>query len=352
MYSKIGIVIIFAAAFIFSGSCKRLETAKNNTQTGQNGGKGTVKRGPGGQGGNQIFAVTTTKAVEGDIAKYLVLAGDIVSGSTVDAYSDAQGRVTRVYVSVGARVARGQALALVDPSKPGMNYVQHTVQAPISGTVTSVPAEVGMTISQSTPLVKIAGGGALEIQLFVPERFISQVNLRQQCEITLDAYPDEVFRGSVQEVSPTVDPVSRTESIKVNVDNQGSRLKAGMFAKVKVVTEKKDKAVTIPMSAIVQRQGKSVVFIISEAGAEAAGKKQDSDAAQTGGGAPAGAPSGPTGAAIKTARQVEVTTGIISDNVAEITSGLQAGDEIIDKGMSLLTDGASVNIVNIEPQAE
>lgn len=280
---------------------------------------------PGGRGPGspdaQIFAVTTIRADAGVINDYLALAGDIIAGSTVDAYSDAAGKVTRVHVSPGTQVARGQMIAVVDPSKPGMNYVQHVVHAPISGTVTAVPAEVGMTISQSTPLVRISGGGALEIQLFVPERYISRVRQGLRCEILLDAYPDEVFRGTVREVSPTVDPASRTMSIKLNVDNPGSRLKAGMFAKVNIITEGKTNAVRVPVSSVVSRQGKMVVFVV-EPGKEPAA-----------------------------VRQVEVGTGIQSDGLIEITSGVSAGDEVVDKGMTLLSDGTEVNIISRDTEA-
>ncbi|MDR2467791.1 MAG: efflux RND transporter periplasmic adaptor subunit [Spirochaetaceae bacterium] len=291
-------VLVVMAIMVFS--CKKQE-AKNSTPE------------------KQVFAVTTMKAVSGEINSYLALAGDIIAGSTVDAYSDAAGKITRVHVSVGSRVGRGQAIALVDPSKPGMRYVLHTVRSPIAGTITSLPAEVGMTVSQTTPLARIAGGGALEIQLFVPERYIARVAQGLSCEITLDAYPDEVFRGSVREVSPTIDPVSRTEMIKINVDNPGSRLKAGMFAKVNIITVSKSDAIKIPTAAIVQRQGKNVVFV---AGVD------------------------PADPQAYIARQVEVVPGIESDGVSEIASGITAGDEIVDKGMTLLTDGAGINVIS------
>ncbi|GMO24041.1 MAG: efflux RND transporter periplasmic adaptor subunit [Spirochaetaceae bacterium] len=275
----------------------------------------------------QVFAVTTVKAEAGLIRAYLPLAGDIVPGSTVEAYSDAAGKVTRIYVSLGSRVSNGQPILLVDPSKPGMRYMEHIVRAPINGTVISLPAEVGMTVSQSTPLVRLSGGGALEIQLFVPERYISRVGQSMSCEITLDAYPGEVFRGVVREVSPTVDPVSRTMLIKINVDNPGSRLKSGMFAKVNIVTESKNNAIKVPSRSVVIRSGKKALFVVNaDGGAEGGGSF--------------------------TAKQIDIETGIeSSDGTIEITSGVNAGDEVVDKGMTLLVDGAKVNIITRNSEA-
>ncbi|MDR1420537.1 MAG: efflux RND transporter periplasmic adaptor subunit [Treponema sp.] len=265
-----------------------------------------------------IFAVNTTPAVQGQIRDYIALSGDIVAGSTVDTYSDAAGKVTQVYVTVGDRINRGAPIAAVDPSKPGMNYVPGIARAPISGIVTSLPAQVGMTISQTMPLARIAGGSALEIELYVAERFISKIALRQPCEITLDAWPGETFRGSVTEIAPTVDPASRTMEVKVNVENPGSKLKAGMFAKVRLITEEKENIVKIPSSAMIQRFGEIYVFIVEADGADSKNG---------------------------IARRRIITPGILIDNILEVQAGLGSGEEVIIRGQSLLEDGARVNII-------
>jgi multidrug efflux pump subunit AcrA (membrane-fusion protein) len=269
-----------------------------------------------------VFAVNTTTPAQGQIQDYLALSGDIVAGSTVDTYSDAAGKITRLYVSAGSVVRRGDPIALVDPSRPGMNYVESVVRAPIGGTVVSLPAQVGMTISQQVSLAKIAGGGGLEIRLYVAERFISRISLRQPCEISLDAWPGEIFRGSVSEIAPTVDPASRTMEIRVNVENRGSRLKAGMFAKVRLITEVKDNVVKVPAYALVERFGESFVFVVEPDYNSGTGS---------------------------VARRKNVSPGILIDGVLEITEGLSSGDEIIVRGQTLLEDGAKVNIIERLP---
>jgi multidrug efflux pump subunit AcrA (membrane-fusion protein) len=264
-----------------------------------------------------IFAVNTTLAVQGQLRNYLALTGDIISGSTVDTFSDAAGKVTRVYVSNGSRVSRGDAIAAIDPSRPGMEYVASIARAPITGTVVALPAQVGMTVSQSVPLARIAGGSALEIRLFVAERDISKISVNLPCEIALDAYPGEVFQGSVSEVSPTVDAASRTMEIRVNVRNPGSRLKAGMFAKVRVITERKSNIVKVPSAALIQRFGESYVYVA-----------ENDDSGN------------------KIARRQVVTVGILVDGVLEIQQGLSPDDEVIVRGQSLLEDGARINVID------
>jgi multidrug efflux pump subunit AcrA (membrane-fusion protein) len=294
---------------VFSGCGGKKDAAAGGTGSGGRPGTGEAA---------SVFAVSTTIAVQGQISDYIELSGDLIAGSTVDTYSDAAGKIVSLNVSAGSYVTRGSPIGTVDPSKPGMTYALYTVRAPISGTVVSLPAEVGMTISQSTPIARISGGGGLEVQLYVPERFISKVSRNLPAQITLDAWPGELFRGNVSEISPTVDVSSRTEMIKVNVDNSGSRLKAGMFAKVKIITESKNNIVKIPSASIIRREGKNVVFVVTP---------------------------DPTDAAAKIAHQIDVIPGIQIDNIVEIQDGLVAGDEVVAQGMNLLTDGSKVNVV-------
>jgi len=166
------------------------------------------------------------------------------------------------------------------------------------------------------PLARISGGTGLEIRLYVAERFISKIALNQSCEITLDAYPGEIFRGNITEVSPTVDSTSRTMEIRVTVNNAGSKLKAGMFAKVRIITEIKDNIVKIPVSAVVNRFGEQFVFIVDS-----------------------GNPSAPV------ARRRTIVQGIVIDGVLEVVQGLARGEEVVVRGQTLIDDGSRINII-------
>jgi multidrug efflux pump subunit AcrA (membrane-fusion protein) len=305
-----GALIVLLAALALGG-CEQIRAFRERM----------AQPAPGSPGGEApaapVFAVNTGSVSQGPIQDYLALSGDIVAGSTVDTYSDAAGKITRLYVSIGSRVNRGDPIAAVDPSKPGMEYVANVVRAPIAGTVVALPAQVGMTISQQVSLARIAGDSALEIKLYVAERFISKMALGLPCEITLDAWPGEVFRGTVSKVAPTVDPSSRTMEVRVNVENPGARLKAGMFAKVRIITEQKQNIVKIPSNAMIQRFGENYVFVAE-----------------------------PDGGGGYVARRRNVTPGILVDGVLEVQEGLSPRDEIIVRGQTLLDDGAKINIID------
>jgi len=265
-----------------------------------------------------VFAVNTVYAIQGPIQDYLTFSGDIVAGSTIDVYPEAAGKITEVYVSVGRRVNRNDQIAAVDPSRPGMTFRQNIARAPISGTIVMVPVQVGMTVSQAVPLARIAGGSGLEIKINVAERFISRIALNQPCEITLDAWPGEIFRGSVTEVAATVDMASRTMEARINVSSAGSKLKPGMFAKVRVITERKENIVKIPASAVINRFGEHYVYIT------------------------ANDPEKPNQIIVK--KRV-ITPGILIDGMMEIIDGLSPNEEVVVRGQTLLDDGSRVNVI-------
>jgi len=266
-----------------------------------------------------VFAVNTTTATRGQIRDYLALSGDVVAGSTVDAYSDVAGKVTRLYVSVGDRVEKGAPLADVDPSRPGMSYIPGVAKAPIAGTVVALPAQLGMTISQAVPVARLSRTDALELRTYVAERFVSKVRAGQKAEVLLDAYPGDVFSATVREVSPVLDPASRTLELRLDLDKADARVKAGMFAKLKVITEDKTGIVKIPSGAVVRRFGESYVFAV------------EADAANPGS---------------YVARRRSVVPGILVDDKLEVLEGLSAGDEIVVRGQTLLEDGSRVNVVD------
>jgi membrane fusion protein, multidrug efflux system len=265
-----------------------------------------------------IFAVNTTTAVKGQIRDYLALSGDLVAGSTVDVYSDIAGKVTKLYVSVGDRVAKDAPLADVDPSRPGMTYVAGVAKAPIAGTIVTLPVQIGTTVSQAAPIARLSRTDALELRTYVAERFVSKMRLGLKAEVSLEAYPGQVFPAVVKELSPVLDPASRTMEVRLDVYGDGAHLKAGMFAKVKVITEDKQGIVKIPATAVVKRFGENYVFVVE---------------------------TDPTDPAFRVAHKRAVVSGILIDDKLEVRSGLNVGEEIIVRGQTLLEDGTRVNVV-------
>jgi multidrug efflux pump subunit AcrA (membrane-fusion protein) len=301
-----GIFLLLSVMLVFSG-CERIKKFREKGKQGAEDEKPIP-----------VFAVNTTTTVKGQIQDYIALAGDIVAGSTVDVYSETAGKVAELYVAVGQRVNKGQSVAAVDPSRPGMEFRWSVAEAPIGGTIVTLPAQIGMTISPAVPLARISGGSGLEIKLYVAERFISKMAMNLPCVITLDAWPGETFQGSISEVAPTVDPTSRTMEVRITVRNPGNKLKAGMFAKVRIITESKNNIVKIPAQAMLSRFGEQYVYVVEK---------------------------DPADPQFNIVRKRLVSPGILIDSVLEIQKGLAPDEEIVTRGQTLLEDGTRVNII-------
>ena len=234
------------------------------------------------------------------------------------------GKISKLLVKVGELVKKDQIVAYLDPSRPGMTYSASPVKAPASGTITLFPAKLGEMVGQSTSIGQISSTGKLEIHTDIAERFVSRIKNGQAATVTFDASPGETFSAHVFEVSPVLDTTTRTMKVKLALDNSDARIKVGMYSRVRLITEKLENAIIMPFDAIVARNGKTFVFVVTRSNAAAAENQT-------------GIPG--------SVHLQEITQGIHVDDKVEITAGLKSGDEIVIRGQTVLTDGANVNII-------
>ena len=139
------------------------------------------------------------------------------------------------------------------------------------------------------------------------EKDLQRVRNGQLVKVTVPAFPQTIFTGRVILISSIVDPETRTVSVRTEVSNSDGRLKPDMFASVEIVTAGSRMAISVPLSAVLDDGGKSVVFV---ADGDHYTKK-------------------------------EVALGLKSDDRVEIVSGLNAGDHVVVKGNYLLMQQAS-----------
>lgn len=303
--------VIYSAA-LFAGAFFALSTM---SCSGKNGKKAAETE------QENVYAVNASIAKAGNLDDYLEFGGDVSSLNAVDVYPDMAGKISRIVVSVGDYVRKNQIIAYVDASRPGMNYAANPVKAPISGTVTSFGPTLGTMVSQSYSIAKISDTDELQIKINVAERFISRINNGQGAVVSFDAYPGVEFNAKVFEVSPVLDTTSRTMLVKLKVTPADPRIRAGMFAKVRLITESIKDAVVLSSDAIIRRDGKPYVFTVSRT---AGSEEKDS------------------------VSMISVSEGLTVDNKTEIREGLKEGDLVVVKGQSLLSDGAKVKILSID----
>jgi len=209
-----------------------------------------------------IFAVNTTTAIKGEIQDYLELNGDVKSKTEVDVYPDVFGKLKSYNVTIGQYVVRDQVLAYVDPSKPGMDYKWSPVKSPINGTITDLPLDLGATVSQQSSVAIVGRLDQIEITTNIAEKYVSKIKLGLQAFIKVHAYPDITFNARITEVSPVINPQTRMMAIKLSILGDSRLLKPGMFAEIRIITERKENIVKIPADAHIIRFGESYVFVV------------------------------------------------------------------------------------------
>lgn len=266
-----------------------------------------------GEAENRVISVRTTSAERLDLQDYIKSNGNVMFHNSVDVYPEVAGTLTSFDVEVGDIVQKDAAIAAIDPSRPGMVYEKSIVEAPASGTVLSVTYSVGANVSPQLPMATIGNLDDLEIIVPVAERYIGLVSKGQKAELHFPAYEGVAFKGTVTEMSPVLDPASRTMDLTIVLDRPDRRVKVGMFPSVILYTEKRSQVLAVPSSAVLELADGYSVFVASEDGY---------------------------------ARQVSVETGMEVDGIIEISSGLETGEQVVTFGQNLITDGAEIKVID------
>jgi len=231
------------------------------------------------------------------------------------------------YDAADARYKR--VLATIEAAKFAVQEAEVAVEntriiAPFDGTVLKKNADVGEivaplagAVSSRAAVVTIADMSSLEVDADVSEANITRVTANQNCEITLDAYPQQRYPGYVSNIVPTADRAKATVMVKIRFKQYDQRVLPEMGAKITFLaagasadaTNVKP-VLTVPATAVATRDGRQVVFQIKE----------------------------------DRAVEIPVTTGRKLGNAIEITAGLKEGDKVISKADDQIKSGTKVTL--------
>jgi RND family efflux transporter MFP subunit len=242
----------------------------------------------------------------------VVVNGDVLARNQVSIYPTVAGRLAEVRLGIGDRVNAGDVVAMVDPSRPGEFYSLSPVVSTISGTVLQVPFTAGDTIATQTAVYLVGDLSDLVIETFIPERFVNAMRRGLAAQVSLEALPGETFAAAVEELSPVLDPSSRTLKVRLRFIRRDSRIRAGMFATLSLVTNIHTEVPVVPRSSVINTYGTWVVFTVDGEGA---------------------------------ARRHVVELGLENENFFEVLSGVEVGDRVVSAGQNFLSDGDPVRIV-------
>jgi RND family efflux transporter MFP subunit len=198
------------------------------------------------------------------------------------------------------------------------------IRAPFDGLVVSKDAEVGETVAPAIfggtstrgSVVTIVDPDTLEVEADINESNISKITMGLPAEITLDALGAEKLAAQTYKVVPTADRQKSTVKVKVRFDKVDARILPDMSAKITFIQKDPQAAshqaarVTVPKSAVQQREGKTIVLVLT-------GDRMQSQA---------------------------VTVGSEFGDRVEIRQGLAGGETLVLKGGETLSDGARVKV--------
>lgn len=217
----------------------------------------------------------------------------------------AQARQNYAGVDV-ARTNVRNAEAALGLAKQSLSYA--VIPAPMDGFVSERTADLGEYVSPQQKVATIVRTNPLRVRIDIPEQAIPEVRVGQSVSATTSAWPDRNFSGRVARIAPNVSAQSRTLTVEAEIENSGGVLKPGQFATVRILQERAEPAVLVPVRAVVTEAGVSRVFVIKNGHAE----------------------------------QRLVQTGQTEGDLIEIRQGVAADEQVATSNQQQLSDGIAV----------
>lgn len=192
----------------------------------------------------------------------------------------------------------------------------YQIKAPFSGRVGFRNISVGALVTPGMDLVTLDKLDVMQLDFSVPEVFLGRLSPGLMLNATTAAYPDALFSGEITTIGTRVDPVTRSVSVRADLDNADGRLRPGMLMEV-IVQQRVRDTVVIPEAAIEPSGDRHFVMLIEQS-------------------------EGST----RLARR-EVAIGERRNGEVEILEGLTANDLIVFHGLQLARDGQETKLIGI-----
>lgn len=195
-----------------------------------------------------------------------------------------------------------------------------TISSPISGRVVERNTNLGEMAEPSSSLFTVMNLSDVWVEAGVYEKDIEKVRKGQVAEIRVSSFPEKTFSGRVTYIGDVLDAASRTAKVRCVVSNPGGLLRPEMFASIDIVTAKRGGAVLIPKKAVLNDNGKQIVFTACtecpedvKAGKSVCGEYD----------------------------KFTLELGAVHGDRVEVLSGLKPGDEVVTEGQYQLKTALS-----------
>ena len=214
-----------------------------------------------------------------------------------------------------ARAQQAASLAQIQASMDQINKQASlgTVTAPCAGTVTTVNVVQGGMASSAQPAVVIAEDSRVKIKASVSEDVFAGLHVGDSAGVQISVLSDEVKTAKILSLPAAANQQTNLYDVSVSVPD-GTDPAIGSFATVIFYTDRRENTLSVPTECVLTgNDNERYLFTVDESGT--------------------------------TAKRVTVETGLVGKTQTEITSGLTAGDRVVTKGQSYLSDGSAVRVV-------
>jgi multidrug efflux system membrane fusion protein len=203
-------------------------------------------------------------------------------------------------------------------SQAAVSLGDATLRSPIDGVILRRAAEVGSLAGPSAPAFSIADTRVAKVVFGVPDVVVARLKPGETVPIQAEALPGARLEGLITRISPSADPNSRVFEVEAALPNPQGRLKVGMLATLQLGNAASDAGIFVPLAAIVRPAsdtGNYAVYVVTKS-------------------SPA------------TAKLRRVRLGQVSGNLIAVREGPRAGERVIVRGATIVTDGQAVQILH------
>lgn len=144
-----------------------------------------------------------------------------------------------------------------------LNLEYTVIRAPINGTITLRSVSLGDEISMGQELFQLVNFESIVARIFVPEKYLPQLEVGQVCRIDSPVFGAQQFNGRIRRIAPTVDDKTGTVKVTVGMSDIGP-LRKGMYVNVNLVLDVAEAAVLVPKKALVYDNDQTYVYRMAE----------------------------------------------------------------------------------------
>jgi len=184
------------------------------------------------------------------------------------------------------------------------------VRSPISGAVDEKDVILGQFVSPGDVLTKVKNTASLYAVIQLKQSDLNKVKAGLKAAVKLSREDTQGYQGVVKAIDVSADVSARVFDCKVQIENESEKLHPGEFVYVEIPVDETIEKVVIPMKALTGAEGNYSIFTIENG----------------------------------IARKHTVTIGEIQNNLAEVISGLKAGEKVIITNLNMLQDGDAVAV--------